>query len=91
MTYMLFLYEDIQWSSESTVIGFNAGENTNFFSLIDAHSEIQDLKRLSNVGIDGVYAFRVDSAPQLGIIASIACYTFKEQVYKLHVKYVMTN
>ena len=56
-TYVLFLYEDIQWSTPDTQVGFNAGDGIRSLNLLESAS---DLQNLSNVDIPGAFYFRVD-------------------------------
>ena len=59
---MAFLYEDIQWSGTNTTIGFNAGDGVRSFTLPESLTAegVLNLENTSNVGIPGVYIFRVD-------------------------------
>ena len=64
-TYVLFLYEDIQWPETfgpTVIIGFSAGDAVRFFNLPEASSftTIRTLPLTSNVEIPGTYIFRVD-------------------------------
>ena len=66
---MIFLYADdlIQWSRGSASpiyaqVGFNAGDNENFFVIQGSqNASIVDIETTSNVGTPGKYVFRVDS------------------------------
>lgn len=62
-TFVLFIYAEIQWNlRNNTVVGFNAGDGERSFSLLQ-HLNSTDatvLERLSNVGIPGMFMFRVD-------------------------------
>ncbi len=62
-SYVLFLYQDIQWST-GTTIGFNAGNMANSFTLPEASDDTLtvEIDRTSSVGLNGVYAFRVDQS-----------------------------
>jgi hypothetical protein len=65
-TFVTFLYEEIQWSGDfglSTTIGFNAGDGFRSFTLPDSLTAdgILNLDSTSNVGVPGVYMFRVDT------------------------------
>ena len=53
-TVVLFLYEDMQWSSGLSSIGFNS-ENSHY-----QESSNMDLETLTNIGQPGIFAFRVD-------------------------------
>ena len=57
-TYLLFLYDEINWATDMTTIGFSIGDETNFFSL--TFEGILNLATMSNVGKPGVFVFRVD-------------------------------
>ena len=63
-TFVLFLYEDIQWGSASTSVGFNPGDGMRGFNLPDASTDTGtlDLEQTSNVAPEypGLYLFRVD-------------------------------
>ena len=67
-TYVLLLYRDIQWernfNDRVANVGFSVTDSArqygfNLFDFIAAGSPI-DLPNLSNVGIPGVFHFRVD-------------------------------
>ena len=67
-TYSLFLYRDVQWGFESTVVGFNSGSRNNsqpiFLNLPESFIEegVLSLEETSNIGVGypGVYMFRID-------------------------------
>ena len=68
-TFVLFLYEDIQWGSSldsstaTAIVGFNAGDGgTRSFRLPDSLTDagILNLESASNIGIPGTFIFRVD-------------------------------
>ena len=61
---MTFVYEDIQWGSNATTIGFNAGDGERSFTLPESLTteDVLNLDSTTNVGVSGVYAFRVDQA-----------------------------
>ena len=63
-TFVMFLYEDIQWASLITTIGFNAGDRSQSITLPEflTTEGILNLENTTNVGIPGVYIFRVDQA-----------------------------
>ena len=54
---MIFIYEDIQWSHNDTTVGFNSGNQEQFLNVF---INFLDIESTSNVGIPGIYAFRVD-------------------------------
>ena len=67
MTYILFLYGDIQWSrsgyyNKTARIGFDSGRGGTSYNLPQADSDdtILDLENMSNIGRPGIFAFRVD-------------------------------
>ena len=66
-SYVTFLYADdgIQWTTTFTrvpaQVGFNAGDGINFANVPGSQtSEIINIASTSNIGIDGVWIFRVD-------------------------------
>ena len=63
-SFVMFLYEDIQWSS-ATSIGLNAGDGVNFVTVPESLTVngVLNLPNTSNVGLPGVYIYRVDQAP----------------------------
>ena len=63
-TFVMFLYEDIQWGSAETTIGFNAGDRFQSITLPESLTTegVLNLDITSNVGIPGVYVFRVDQS-----------------------------
>ena len=58
-TFVLFLYEDIQWSDSFSEAGFNPAN-----MISGGHHSLEDitvdLDTLSNIGQSGIFAFRVD-------------------------------
>ena len=60
----MFLYHDIQWSS-GTTIGFNAGDGVYYYTIPKSLTAdgVLNLDRTSNVGIPGMYIYRVDQDP----------------------------
>ena len=65
-TYVMFLYHDIQSDSGVTTIGFNAGDGVNFITVPESLTVegVLNLTNTSNVGLPGVYIYRVDQAPR---------------------------
>ena len=59
-TYVLFLYDDIQWGNDETTIGLNSGDS--FFILPESGTAegVLNLNSTSNVATPGTYIFRVD-------------------------------
>jgi hypothetical protein len=64
MMFVMFIYEDIQWGDSGTTIGFNAGDQVQSFTLPESMTTegVLDLEITSNVGVPGLYVFRVDEA-----------------------------
>ena len=60
----MFLYHDIQWSS-GTTIGFNAGDGLHYITIPESLTAdgVLNLDSTSNVGIPGMYIYRVDQDP----------------------------
>ena len=60
MTFVFFIYGDIQWGG-GTNIGFSAGDGTRSFMVQGAlTSQALNIDEGSNVGVTGVYIYRVD-------------------------------
>ena len=61
----MFLYHDIQWSSGLTTIGFNAGDGVHYYTVPESLTtdSVLNLDNSSNVGIPGMYIYRVDREP----------------------------
>ena len=59
--FVMFLYHDIQWSS-GTTIGFNAGDGLHYYTIPESLTTdgVLNLDNTSNVGIPGMYIYRVD-------------------------------
>ena len=61
MSFVLFLYENIQWTEWPVNIGFNAGDGTGAYNMPGAlTAAVQDVDDGSNIGVKGVYIFCVD-------------------------------
>ena len=60
----MFLYHEIQ-RSVVTIIGFNAGDGVNYFTVPESLTtdSVLNLVHTSNVGIPGMYIYRVDQDP----------------------------
>ena len=66
MTFVFFIYGDIQWGG-GTNIGFSAGDGTRSFMVQGAlTSQALNIDEGSNVGVTGVYIYRVDLCSVLG-------------------------
>ena len=60
-SFVLFLYNEIQWGQAS--IGFNAGDGTRFFAFSGVlTSATREIETQSNVGMPGIYVFQVDGS-----------------------------
>ena len=66
MTFVFFIYHDIQWGDGAN-IGFNAGDGIRFFMVPGALTrQVLNIDEGSNVGVRGVYIYRVDLCSVLG-------------------------
>ena len=66
VTFVFFIYGDIQWSSGAN-IGFNAGDGTSSFMVPGAlTNQTLNIDEGSNVNVTGVYIYRVDLCSVLG-------------------------
>ena len=66
MTFVFFIYGDIQWGGGANV-GFNAGDGTRSFMVQGAlTNHTLNIDEGSNVGVRGVYIYRVDLYSILG-------------------------
>ena len=68
MTFVLFLYDDIQWSNSNTRIGFDSGTGIGYNLPQEILSNLLNLESLSNIERPGIFAFRVDKGS--GILLS---------------------
>ena len=60
-TIAVFLYKNIQWGIRPE-IGVNAGDGYSSFSLSEAAADpVEDIVNRTNVGLPGVFIFRIDS------------------------------
>ena len=67
MTFVFFIYGDIQWGNgdiqwgNGANIGFSAGDGTSSFMVPGAlTNQVLNIDEGSNVGVTGVYIYRVD-------------------------------
>ena len=66
MTFVFFIYEDIQWDDGAS-IGFDAGDGTRSFMDPRALSrQALNIDEGSNVDVTGLYIYRVDLCSVLG-------------------------
>ena len=60
MTFVFFIYGDIQWGDAAS-IGFDAGDGTrSFLNPYALSRQALNIDEGSNVGVTGVYIYRVD-------------------------------
>ena len=60
ISYIILIYTDIQWGTYAQ-IGFNAGDGVRSFMLPSAlTSQTVQIETMSNIGIPGVFIYRVD-------------------------------
>lgn len=58
-SFVLFIYGDVTWGRAG--IGFNAGDGKRSYTLPGSLDEsTQEVEESSNVGVEGVYMYRVD-------------------------------
>ena len=68
MTFVFFIYGDIQWGDGAN-IGFDGQDGTRFFMVPGAlTSQTLNIDEGSNVGVTGLYIYRVDLCSVLGPI-----------------------
>ena len=66
MTFVFFIYGDIQWGAGAN-IGFNAGDSVRYYMAPGAlTNQTLNIDEESNVGVTGVYIYRVDLRSVLG-------------------------
>ncbi len=63
LSYVTFLYDDIQWTDSGRALaGINACDGVRSVTLPGSGTEdIRNLTTTSNVGVEGVWMYRVDS------------------------------
>ncbi len=64
LSYVTFLYDDIQWTDSGRALaGINAGDGVRSVNLPESLSDdIRNLVTTSNMGVDGMWMYRVDSS-----------------------------
>ena len=68
MTFVFFIYGDIQWGDGAN-IGFDAGDGTRSFMVPHALTrQALNIDDGSNVGVTGLYIYRVDLCSVIGPI-----------------------
>ena len=81
-SYVLFLYDDIQWTTADrsggenglggtpATVGLNSGDGVHYLIVQGSgSSEIADVEHATNVGMDGLFIFRTDT----DIVAPAPC------------------
>ena len=67
MTFVFFIYGDIQWGAGAN-IGFSAGDGMRSFMVPGAlTNQVLNIDEGSNVGVTGVYIYRVDLCSVVGV------------------------
>lgn len=62
VSFAIFNYESLSWSSGTSQAGLNAGDGIHFYNLPGSYSNsIKNLTNLSNVGLPGKWIYRTDS------------------------------
>ncbi len=68
LSYVTFLYNDIQWTISTidiAIAGINGGDGVRSVNLRPPestnHEDLRNLTTTSNVGVDGMWMYRVDS------------------------------
>ncbi len=63
LSYVTFLYDDIQWTDSGRALaGINGSDGVRSVTLPGSGTEdIRNLTTTSNVGVEGVWMYRVDS------------------------------
>ncbi len=61
-SYITFLYDDIQWTVEDDYVGFFRRSELNEELPGSGTNTVSDLVTTSNVGVYGIWMYRVDSA-----------------------------
>ena len=65
----MFLYGDIQWINGVALAGINAGDGMNHITIPGSlTSSIVNIEETSNVGIPGVWIFRIQEGKWMHII-----------------------
>ena len=58
---MIFIYDDIQWTSRGAVAGINFGDGMHHITISGSQTpSIVNIAETSNVGVPGVWIFRVN-------------------------------
>ncbi len=61
LSFVTFLYEDIQWSDDDAFAGFFHGYYGPIVFIPGSDSDARNLTTTSNVGVPGMWMYRVDS------------------------------
>ena len=77
-SFIFFIYADIQWGMGG--IGFNAGDGVRSFTVPGSLTlSARVIEEGSNVGVTGVYAFRVDLLDIVRPGGESDCYSYQSQ------------
>ena len=77
-SFIFFIYADIQWGMGG--IGFNAGDGVRSFTVPRSRTlSARVIEESSNVGVTGVYAFRVDLLDMVRPGGESDCYSYQSQ------------
>lgn len=61
-SFAVFLYNKIEWIGNRAQVGFDAGDGVNFLAINESRTAaVINVTLLSNVGVPGKFAFRLDS------------------------------
>ena len=79
----MFLYADIQWiSSDPALAGINAGDGVNHVTIPGSQtSRILNIGETSNVGVPGIWIFRVGEGNTLCLYVHVYTYVYNNYVY----------
>ncbi len=61
VSFVTFLYDDIQWRDMSTQAGID-GDKVRFVDILESVPDARNLDTNSNVGVPGMWIYRVDSS-----------------------------
>ena len=81
---MIFVYDDIQWTGRA-LAGINPGDGVSHFTIPGSDtSRMLDIEGTSNVGIPGVWIFRVDRGNNAVVMQTYMQYTLKYIRISMH-------
>ncbi len=62
LSFVTFLYDDIQWTSDINEVGISPDETRSVGLPGSGSSDLSHLVTTSNVGVEGMWMYRVDSS-----------------------------